>query len=346
MARLGGLRGRHLVSIAHPRIRWLLHPTLVTADRPVQESLASNLHRSSPTATFMMTMNVLVHGETDKGAGQRMTSDRTDEQTPDDDSAARPFARHLRMLRERAGTPTIEAIARKASCSTGAVSNALNGKAVPSDQVGDAVLRALGGEPDEAWRQMLTRARRPRRPRTPAAPTSIAGPATAASDQRPALIAPARRRLSRTVLWWTAASALFGTLAVAVILVIISANSSMEPPKSGDPPPAGDGPWPFTVADVGPLGLVVRSSGDETGTQIGSTSETLTLWADCVQNTGFDPRPDTGAGPLWYRIRWPTDRPGKDFLTSSPVDRYRGWVYVGFVVPSGHNGQIPQCSSE
>jgi len=269
-----------------------------------------------------------------------MTTDGADEQTPAD----RAFARHLRTLRERAGTPTIEAIARKASCSTGAVSNALNGKVVPSDQVGDAVLRALGDEPDEAWRQMLIRARPPRRRRTPAAPTSIAGPAVAASGQRTVPTPPARWRLSKTALWWTAASAVFGTL--AIVTVIIAVNSSMDPPKSGDASPVGDGPWPFTVGDVGPLGLIVRSAGDETGTQVGSTSETLTLWADCVQNTGFDPRPDTGAGPLWYRIRWPTDQPGKDFLTSSPVDRYRGWVYAGFVVPSGHNGQLPECTSE
>ena len=112
-----------------------------------------------------------------------MATDRANEQTRDDDPAERLFARHLRTLRERAGTPTIEAIARKANCSTGAVSNALNGKVVPSDQVGDAVLRALGGEPDEAWRQMLTRARPSRRSRTSAAHATVAGPAATASNQ-------------------------------------------------------------------------------------------------------------------------------------------------------------------
>lgn len=264
--------------------------------------------------------------------------------TPDDDPTERSFARHLRMLRERAGTPTIEAIARKARCSTGAVSNALNGKAVPSDQVGDAVLRALGGAPDEAWRQMLIRARPPRRSRTPAAPASSPDLAEA-SAQRPAPTSdrPARRRLSKAVLWRTA-GAVLGTLVVAVtaILAMNSAQSSTD----GDARLGGNGPWPYTVANVGPLGLIVRSFGDETGTQVGSAAETLTLWADCVQNTGFDPRPDTGVGPLWYKVRWPTVQPGKAFLTSSPSDRYRAWVYAGFVVPSGHSGQLPECSSE
>ncbi len=220
-----------------------------------------------------------------------MATDRANEQTRDDDPAERLFARHLRTLRERAGTPTIEAIARKANCSTGAVSNALNGKVVPSDQVGDAVLRALGGEPDEAWRQMLTRARPSRRSRTSAAHATVAGPAATASGQQPAPIPAARGWLSKRTFWWTTASAVFGTL--AVLLIIIVANSSVEPPKGGDaPPPAGNGPWPFAVADVGPLGLVVRSSGDRTGTQVGSTSETLTLWADCVQNTALP-------APMW-----------------------------------------------
>ncbi|MGH4024775.1 MAG: helix-turn-helix domain-containing protein [Pseudonocardiaceae bacterium] len=83
----------------------------------------------------------------------------SDDQIRGDDPADRSFARHLRQLRERAGTPTVGAIARKANCSAGAVSNALNGKVVPSDKVGDAIVRVLGGEPDQAWRELLNEAR-------------------------------------------------------------------------------------------------------------------------------------------------------------------------------------------
>jgi hypothetical protein len=42
-----------------------------------------------------------------------------------------------------------------------------------------------------------------------------------------------------------------------------------------------------------------------------------------TRDTGFDPRPDTGTGPVWYRIRWPVATLGKDFLTSSPHDPRR-----------------------
>ncbi len=75
--------------------------------------------------------------------------------------------------------------------------------------------------------------------------------------------------------------------------------------------------------------------------QIGSTAESATLWADCVGETGFDPRPDTGAGGRWYRIHWPRFAPGKDFLTSTPDDPAQAWVYAGFL--DEPSATLPAC---
>lgn len=123
-----------------------------------------------------------------------MKVDGSDSHVPSDDPADRSFARRLRQLRERAGTPTVGAIARKASCSAGAVSNALNGKVVPSDKVGDAILRVLGGDPDEAWRELLDEARSYRgRGAVPAAAAPSNGRVSAADGPAPRFATPPGR---------------------------------------------------------------------------------------------------------------------------------------------------------
>jgi len=101
---------------------------------------------------------------------------------------------------------------------------------------------------------------------------------------------------------------------------------------------------PVVVTRAGPLGLIVRSSGTRDGAQIGSAAEGQTLWAECRAVTDFDPRPDTGTGPVWYRVRWPSSGPTKDFLNSTPQDEYSGWVYGGFAVPRApEEAPVPQC---
>lgn len=226
-----------------------------------------------------------------------------------EDTGRRPFADRLRALREQAGNPTIQTIAREAHCSTGAVSNALNGKVVPTDPVADGILRALGGEPDDEWRALLSASREPR-------------PAPEPAEER----SGSRRRWW----WWIGGGVVVVLAAGATVLALVLPGQA-----------SGPGPWPVVVEPVGPLGLIVRSTGTPDGVQIGSTVESATLWADCVVQTGFDPRPDTGAGGRWYRIHWPRTAPGKDFLTSTPDDPAAGWVYAGFVEEPSE--ELPAC---
>jgi hypothetical protein len=110
-----------------------------------------------------------------------------------------------------------------------------------------------------------------------------------------------------------------------------------------DVEPSGDGPWPFWVL-VSPDGLKVRTSGDDDGEQIGTAANENTVWADCLVETDFNPPSRNDVGPMWLRIRWPNDGVGtSDFLNSGPSDPHRGYVYLGYTVPAGHNGGIPSC---
>jgi hypothetical protein len=111
---------------------------------------------------------------------------------------------------------------------------------------------------------------------------------------------------------------------------------------AGTPPP-GDGPAPFRVVDTEEKGLKVRTTPDLAGIQIGSAANGTTVWADCAAETGFDPELRDGAGPRWLHVRWPDTKPGTTFRNSDPANPLQGWVYAGFTVPAGHNGQIRPC---
>lgn len=108
--------------------------------------------------------------------------------------------------------------------------------------------------------------------------------------------------------------------------------------------PSGDAPWPFLVG-VGELGLIVRTSGDMDGRQIGTAGNGATLWVDCRQRTDFTPlNAIEDVGPLWLRVRWPNNRPDvTDTFNSQPSDSYTGYVYEAYAFPAGHNGRIPDC---
>lgn len=88
---------------------------------------------------------------------------------------------------------------------------------------------------------------------------------------------------------------------------------------------------------------MVRSSGERDGKQVGSSGDGATLWVDCLATTKFAP-PSSGEGSTrWARVRWPNKEPKKDFFNSALTDIYVGWVSYPYLVPAGHNGQVPDC---
>ncbi|GAB2750925.1 helix-turn-helix domain-containing protein [Streptomyces bullii] len=70
----------------------------------------------------------------------------------------RRFAAQLRQLRISAGEPQIRTIAARAQCSQATVSEALNGRRLPSETVTHRLVAALGGD-WEHWREMWRTAR-------------------------------------------------------------------------------------------------------------------------------------------------------------------------------------------
>ena len=107
--------------------------------------------------------------------------------------------------------------------------------------------------------------------------------------------------------------------------------------------PTGTGPWPFVVLDTGEVGLEVRNDPGRPGRQIGSLGARTIGWVDCQIRNDFDPGGGSNPGPVWYRLRWPTNRQGVKFQNSQPSDTFRGWGYAGYLVPAGHDGSIPPC---
>ncbi|WP_431906273.1 helix-turn-helix domain-containing protein [Micromonospora carbonacea] len=84
------------------------------------------------------------------------------------------FARELRELRARAGTPTYEAMARVAHSNKSSLSKADKGVRLPSKQVALAYVRACGG-PDEEWQARWKRVAQEVNPLSfqPKQPTSL-----------------------------------------------------------------------------------------------------------------------------------------------------------------------------
>lgn len=107
-------------------------------------------------------------------------------------------------------------------------------------------------------------------------------------------------------------------------------------------PPTGQ-PAPYLVVGA-PRGLWVRSTGTVEGFHVGAAINGAVVWAECRRTTTFDPDPADHAGPVWLRIRWPTDEPNEALATSQPSSPHTSWVYTGHTVPSGHNGAVPECS--
>jgi hypothetical protein len=110
-----------------------------------------------------------------------------------------------------------------------------------------------------------------------------------------------------------------------------------------DMPPKGDGPWPFVVTGS-EIGLKVRSTNTREGEQLGGLDELHTAWVICKAVSDFDADPSTDVGPLWYKIGWTQQQPSTGFFESTPTTEQTAWAYAGYLVPSGHNGAVPDCT--
>jgi hypothetical protein len=110
-----------------------------------------------------------------------------------------------------------------------------------------------------------------------------------------------------------------------------------------DTPPVGDGPWPFVVTGS-EIGLKVRSTNTREAEQLGGMAELHTAWVICQQQSDFDADPGTDAGPLWYQIGWTQQEPSTGYFESTPNTDQTAWAYAGYLVPSGHNGDVPTCA--
>jgi len=113
-------------------------------------------------------------------------------------------------------------------------------------------------------------------------------------------------------------------------------------------PPSSSGPWAYVVFNTIDsrgidIGLKVRAGPEQFDPQVGSASRRSIVWAECVTTSTFDPEPDTGIGPTWVKIYWPSNTPTTQYFQSSPKDSFRAYVYAGYALPFTHNGNIPRC---
>lgn len=255
--------------------------------------------------------------------------------TPEADRPSALFAQHLQQLRETAGRPTLNAVATRSGYSRASVSQTVNGTTTPSDSLAEAIVVALGGVFDDQCRRLLEEDRRLRT----AAPggsadTTRAVEDGAGGDNGPGR--PSRRGWTRHGSRPRAVVAAAVALVVAVVVVIAIVGMRVD---QGDPPTS-----PLVVKDVGPEGLIVRSSGLRTGFQVGSVASGQTLWALCQADTGFNPRPDRTEASRWFQVAWPTDKPQNTFVTARSDDTYRAWVFGYFVRQAPGSPAIPTCT--
>ena len=90
-------------------------------------------------------------------------------------------------------------------------------------------------------------------------------------------------------------------------------------------------------------GLKVRSTNVAAGEQLGGLAAHYPAWAVCQARSNFDPDPTTGTGPVWLKIKWDQQQPSGEFHESNSGAKTTGWAYRGYLVPVGHNGDIPDC---
>jgi transcriptional regulator with XRE-family HTH domain len=139
---------------------------------------------------------------------------------PDDDhSPEAEFARALRRLRAEAGNPTYAQLQNRTGYSDTTLSAAASGRGRPSREVVQALVVALGGDPDdwdERWRAL---------------PATDAGQLPALPEPEPAAEPPACRRR-----WTAVVAGAVGLLAVTVAVTGFQLTGAEGAARSGQRP--------------------------------------------------------------------------------------------------------------
>ena len=102
-------------------------------------------------------------------------------------------------------------------------------------------------------------------------------------------------------------------------------------------PPTGSPPYLFTVVGTGTLGLYVRNGFTKDDSRLAGSPvnpEGLGVYVDCQVDDGWIADPTTSGGGRWYKIRYPQVSDIGDF-----------WSYSAYLEPTGHNGDVPVCTS-
>ena len=112
-------------------------------------------------------------------------------------------------------------------------------------------------------------------------------------------------------------------------------ESELKAMPSASLPPQGAGPWMFIVHGTHDLGLYVRDGfamKDHRLPGEPTLAEGTAVYVDCRMDDGFVADRAAAEVGRWYKIRYPEVADSGDF-----------WVYAGYTLPVGHNGQVPEC---
>jgi hypothetical protein len=147
------------------------------------------------------------------------------------------FLEGLRELRERAGQPSLRAMARTAHYSHTALAGAVSGGRLPSLELALAFVRACGGDEDE-WRRRWHAVRD--RPQATAAERDPEHP-SANSESGPAPILPSPRRRPAALAWILRVPRRTLVVVAAVLAVgLIAVAATAATVLTADPPPGVD----------------------------------------------------------------------------------------------------------
>lgn len=123
----------------------------------------------------------------------------------------------------------------------------------------------------------------------------------------------------------------------------IGLEKAIESAAQSTEDPTGAAPWQFTVVRTFGEGLKVRTSPERDGRQIGGIRDLHPAWVICQHWSGFDPQVSSNKQGLWYLIAWSQTEENSHFHESQPSDQHTGWVFSDFLLPEGHNGNVPDC---